>query len=227
LEVGRKFQKQLHQVFEGVHNGGNTEQLEERMTKAVQYFSDTLATELLEPVQLHLKQLQYATRVKKYLEEVTQLESLLWQFLQRLQNAKYGKIQFSKNVNQFEKYSPGIQEKKIVKTTKAVKGDSLKETLVLFKQGNDIERITALRNLAPSTVIGHLAFYVSKGEIAVTDIISQTVVENILKVIDEVGKESIGLIKSKLGDEYSYGDIRLVLSHLIFEVEAAKQKQHS
>ena len=44
-----------------------------------------------------------------------------------------------------------------------------------------------------------------------------------LKVIDEVGKESIGVIKSRLGDEYSYGDIRLVLSHLIWEGEMAKQ----
>jgi hypothetical protein len=117
LEVGRKFQKQLHQVFEGVHNGGTTQQLEERMVKAVQYFSDKLAIELLEPIQLHLKQLQYATRVKKYLEEVTQLESLLWQFLQRLQNCKYGDIQFSKNINAYKKYSPEVQEKKITKTT--------------------------------------------------------------------------------------------------------------
>jgi uncharacterized protein YpbB len=189
----------------------------------VQYFSDKLAIELLEPIQLHLKQLQYATRVKKYLEEVTQLESLLWQFLQRLQNCKYGDIQFSKNINAYKKYSPEVQEKKITKTTKAVKGDSLKETLQLFQEGKDIEQITALRNLAPSTVIGHLAFYVSKGDIAITDILEQSIVDDICKVIDEVGRESIGLIKSRLGDEYSYGDIRLVLSHLMWNSEAKEE----
>jgi len=214
LDVGRKFQKQLYAVFQQVHNGSDTKQLKDRMEKAVQYFSDAIVQDLLKPLQDHLKSLQHATKIKKYKEEVTALESLLWQMLQRLQNSKYGDLRFSSNQSLYEKYSPGIIERKIVKTTRPAKGDSLKETLQLFKEGKDIETIASLRNLAQSTVIGHLAYYVGRGEITIFELLDEEKVKQISTVVAIVGQESIGQIKSKLGDEFSYGDIRLVLSHL-------------
>jgi uncharacterized protein YpbB len=214
LEVGRKFQKQLHNIFQPVLEGGNTEQLQDRMKKGVRYFSDLMVEGLLAPVQAHLKSIQYATRVKKYKEEITGLETLIWQHLQRIQNSRYGEIRFSENTAAYETFSPGIIEKKISKTTKPEKGNSLKETLKLFHEGKDIEEIMTLRNLAHSTVLGHLAFYIGNGDLSIDRLLDEKKQKEIIAVIEQVGEQSIGAIKSRLGDEYSYGDIRLVLSHL-------------
>jgi hypothetical protein len=214
LEVGRKFQKQLHVIFQPVLEGSDTGQLQERMTKGVRYFSDLIANELLAPVQAHLKSIQFATRVKKYKEEITGLETLIWQHVQRLQNSRYGDIRFSDNMAAYEAFSPGIIEKKISKTTKPEKGNSLKETLKLFQEGKDIEEIMSLRNLAHSTVVGHLAFYISNGDLSINQMMDVQKQKEITTVIGQIGEQSIGAIKSRLGDEYTYGDIRLVLSHL-------------
>jgi uncharacterized protein YpbB len=123
-------------------------------------------------------------------------------------------MRFSENTAAYETFSPGIIEKKISKTTKPEKGNSLKETLKLFQEGKDIEEIMTLRNLAHSTVLGHLAFYIGNGDLSIDRLLDEKKQKEIIAVIEQVGEQSIGAIKSRLGDEYSYGDIRLVLSHL-------------
>jgi uncharacterized protein YpbB len=134
--------------------------------------------------------------------------------VQRLQNSRYGDMRFSDNMVTYEAFSPGIIEKKISKTTKPEKGNSLKETLKLFQEGKDIEEIMSLRNLAHSTVVGHLAFYIGNGDLSISQMMDEQKQKEITTVIGQVGEQSIGAIKSRLGDEYTYGDIRLVLSHL-------------
>ena len=74
-----------------------------------------------------------------------------------------------------------------------------------------VDEIAKERGLGLSTVEGHLARFVGIGEIALEQLVPVDKIENIRKAIIEHGAEGmIGPVKSALGDDYSYGEIRAV-----------------
>jgi len=222
-DVGRKFKVQLDRLVEQAHTTGNTQPLQERMSKAVEYFSQELAVYLLEPVQQHLHSLQHATKIKKYKEEVVTIEGLLWQQLQRLQGAKYGDLRFSTNADYYNKYQPGEPTKKIKEVKpKPAKGSTLEESFKLFSEGKSVDEIAKLRNLASSTIVSHLASFVANGKLNAEALIDKEKIHPILTVIAEVGTESMSAIKSKLGDEFTFSDIRVVLSYYSWKLNESK-----
>jgi hypothetical protein len=95
--------------------------------------------------------------------------------------------------------------------------DTKAESFRLYKEGKQIEEIAKERGFTRQTIEGHLAYYVSTGEININDLISK---EKIL-LIEPVAKtfvgESITPIKEKLGHEISFGEIKLVLAWIIYQ----------
>jgi uncharacterized protein YpbB/predicted ATPase len=89
-----------------------------------------------------------------------------------------------------------------------------------FLQGKSIQQIAKQRGLVTTTIEGHLAHYVARGELAVTRILSAEKIANIQQAINESGGEIPGQIKERLGDDFSYGEIKLVLA----SVEATAEK---
>jgi nucleoside-triphosphatase THEP1 len=222
-EVGRKFKMQLDKLVAHAHTSGDTKLLQERMTKAVDYFSQEIAHYLLEPIQQHLHSLQHATKMKKYKEEVVVIEGLLWQQLQRLQSSKYGDLRFSTNADDYNKFQPGEPTKKIKEVKpKPVKGSTLEESFKLFNEGKTVEEIATLRNLAQSTIVSHLSSFVANGKLNVEALIDKEKIHPILTVIAEVGAESMNAIKAKLGDEFSFSDIRVVLSYYNWKLQESE-----
>jgi hypothetical protein len=219
-ETGRKFRVQLDKLVANAHQSKDTTLLKERMEKAVTYFSEALAHQILEPVQEHLKSLQHATKIKKYKEDLVILEGLLWQQLQRLQMAKYGDLRFSTNESYYNKFQPGEPTKKI-KEVKArpVKGSTLEESFKLFQEGKSVQEIATLRNLAPTTVTSHLATFVEKGILEPGALMDEEKIAPIFILIKELGTESMSAIKSKLSDDYTFSDIRVAISFYNFQLK--------
>ncbi|GAA4338030.1 helix-turn-helix domain-containing protein [Flaviaesturariibacter amylovorans] len=218
-DTARKFQAQLIRLTDDAQRTGDTAALADRMSKAVGYFAQILAQDILLPVQEHLKELAYNTRVKKYKEDIIKLEGFLWQQLQRLLTASWGELKFFDDFAGYQRYNPAEQsmhKKEAAKKPKTEKGATLQVTLELFESGKSIEEIATVRNLAISTVESHLAQFVREGRLQINDVVEPVKVEQILKVMDEVGTESLGLIKGRLGDAYSFGEIRAVLNHRLF-----------
>lgn len=65
----------------------------------------------------------------------------------------------------------------------------------------------------PTTIEGHLCQYVALGEIQASALMDATKLENILQLITDEA-QPLGEIKAKLGDEYSYGEIKIAQAHL-------------
>lgn len=106
------------------------------------------------------------------------------------------------------------KEKKIKKDPPKRKTDTYAETFKLFKEGKDIPAIAKERNLATSTIEGHLAKFVSNGEIEVGELVSKekkAVIESALKEYDGA---SISPVKLHLGNDISFGEIKLVMASL-------------
>ncbi|HVX26818.1 MAG TPA: helix-turn-helix domain-containing protein [Parafilimonas sp.] len=92
------------------------------------------------------------------------------------------------------------------------KEDSKAISYKLFKEGNSIEAIAKLRNLAVSTIEAHLAFYVRRGTISVNELVKTEKFILIEPHTQNIDGNPISFIKQKLGDAVSFGEIRMVLA---------------
>ncbi len=90
-------------------------------------------------------------------------------------------------------------------------GNTARRTLELYRVGTSLDEIARQRDLAPSTVEGHLADAIEAGEeIDLDALVSPARRAAIEAAIAEVGDETLSPIREHLGDDYRYGEIRFV-----------------
>ncbi len=94
------------------------------------------------------------------------------------------------------------------------KTDTKKISLELFKSGKNIKEIAEIRNLTVNTIIGHLAHYIPAGDIKITNLISQERFNQIKKIIENNDFESLSELKNIAGNDYDWGELRLVMNYL-------------
>ncbi|WP_317236624.1 helix-turn-helix domain-containing protein [Parabacteroides sp. FAFU027] len=106
---------------------------------------------------------------------------------------------------------------KIEEKTKAPKIDTKKVSFDLFKSGKSVEEIAQERTLTPNTIEGHLAHYISTGEIRIDELLDRNKAQQIIDQFHKLETTSMTPVKEALGDDVSYGEIRLVVAHMRFE----------
>jgi hypothetical protein len=95
--------------------------------------------------------------------------------------------------------------------------DTKEESYQLYLQGKSVEEIAKQRSLTTQTIEGHLNKYISIGSIAITEFMAIDKASIIIKALEGFEKgTSITPIKELLGDNYSFGEIRMVQAHLDF-----------
>jgi ATP-dependent DNA helicase RecQ len=82
----------------------------------------------------------------------------------------------------------------------------------LYLAGKSIAEIAKIRQFSMSTIENHLAYYVAAKFLDINKFITPEKAINIKKVCDEKGVDSLRIIKDELGDDYSYGEIRLAIA---------------
>ncbi len=144
-----------------------------------------------------------------------------------------------KKINEFgekilEIISTYLKEKNIDKTidhsvmvqeAKEKKPDSRRVSYELFSQGKTISEIAAERNLATSTIEGHLAHYVGTGEIEVEKVLSARKLSNILSVFKKLKEFTLSEAKSTLGEEVSWTELRFAIKHIEFQKSIKTDKE--
>ncbi|HMF71304.1 MAG TPA: RQC domain-containing protein, partial [Flavitalea sp.] len=91
--------------------------------------------------------------------------------------------------------------------------DTKSITLKMFNEGQSVEDISEQRQLLRSTIEGHLAHYVRKGQLDPHVLLSKEKIAYIFEAVKEIGGNSAMPIKEKLGDDYSFAEIRIVLNY--------------
>ena len=86
----------------------------------------------------------------------------------------------------------------------------------MFNNGLSIDQIAEKRELVVSTIQGHLGFFVENGELNIDKLVSPAKQKKIKQILSQVHDNSLKTVRDQLGDKdnYSYGDIKLVISHL-------------
>ena len=225
-EVAQKFCRQLEQLLPGAEEDGYG-QLSQRMEAAVGYFSRMLDEELIAPMRTHISELRVKQKAKKYLQEMRVLTSLCIRKKQQVEDALKLVQGLRKGVGAGEVLSGWQEERKSrdilndgpgaaageALSVKPQRGDTNRVSLGLFREGIAITEIATRRGLTVSTIEGHLASYITSGEVDVKELVPEHKIGPILEAIKAVGSAALGPIRGRLGDDYSFGEIKAVLSY--------------
>ncbi|MFB6357227.1 MAG: exonuclease domain-containing protein [bacterium] len=90
-------------------------------------------------------------------------------------------------------------------------------SLTLFQDGCTIEEIAEERDLAVSTISGHLVSYVESGTLSARNLVDENNIRKILNVLEKTTEEELqerplSTLKEKLPDSVEYADIKFVLA---------------
>lgn len=194
----------------------------ERVSAANKYFSDALYNNLFLPLEKHFEVMKGKSRVKKYLEDLKNLAATYKQKKSTLAQAVQITEGLEKGIDPalLFKAMGGQQEqddqfklKEIPTKLKPAKGESHRTSLAMFQSGKTIEEIALERSLAVSTIQSHLVSFIETGKLAIEELLSKEKIKGIEHVIEALGDVPTSQIKERLGDEYSYADIKAVLHH--------------
>ena len=219
-DVAVKFIRQLKQLVSTAETDGYTG-LQQRLQAATGYFIKQL-DEAEASLQQHIDEVKVKQKVKKYVKELQELKMLFQRKKQLLQQALQIADALAKGVqaddllqmveNQKKAAVETIQETEET-STKPRKGETKIISLQLFKEGKSIAAIAAQRGMAQSTIEGHLVHFIVTGEVDVKDLVPENKIVPILEALEATGGNASTPVKEKLGEAYSYGEIRAVMQY--------------
>lgn len=107
-----------------------------------------------------------------------------------------------------------LPEESIKPAAVTTKTDTKETSYTMYCDGKSIEEIARERKLKPATIENHLAHYIGLGKLDIADFVSDEKLTVIRESFVELGDDSLGRIKEKLGDNYSYGELHMVKAYL-------------
>jgi hypothetical protein len=106
-----------------------------------------------------------------------------------------------------EKHIPARPSESSNANTKQVSFD-------LYKSGKTVAEIAAQRNLAVGTIEAHLAYFIARRELDISDFLTKEQVDEIAGFFEERNTESIAEAKAHFGERFLHGQLRMALEHL-------------
>ncbi|MFD2892210.1 helix-turn-helix domain-containing protein [Flavobacterium chuncheonense] len=100
------------------------------------------------------------------------------------------------------------------KKEKKEKKSTIEETLILWKQDLTIYEIAQKRKLTPQTIFNHFARLIQAEEVRLSDLLSEEKVWALTKAFENYKDESLGELKEKHGDAFSWDELRLYKASL-------------
>jgi len=205
--VAAKFIPQLQHILN--NKPINEELLNERVTKAKEYFAKTLHTDLIACIEEVYTLIKGKQKTKQYLRKLQEIEQLVWSKIKEVEKITFGDMHFE--VQAIKRPVPIVEENAVKKPEK---GESQRITLDLYKEGKTVDEIAQQRGMAASTIEGHLAGYIATGEVDVFDFVNADLVAEIKKMMEELGDTGFKPLKDKLGDKITYGQLRMANNYL-------------
>ncbi|KEO74206.1 helix-turn-helix domain-containing protein [Anditalea andensis] len=225
-KVADKFLVKLEQLLITAEADGY-HMLHERTVAATSYFIDTINKSFAEPLQLHIDSLiDQRKKAKKHLQE---LKALLTLFnikilkLEQIVKISYGLKQGNdaakilenmaadnmRTLMESKDHAPTKEKPK----SKLPKGETMRISLRMFREGRSITEIASERGLAIGTIEGHLCSFLCTGEVSLEELVSPEKAVIIQEVLDRSTNEmKSSEVREILGETYTFGEIRAVIS---------------
>lgn len=226
-EVAEKFKAQLDKLL-AANDEASHVRMHERTTKAAEWFSKGLQEKCITAIQDHIRQQKVKSKTKKYVKD---LQELLLAFARKEGQIKQAvtvteAMQRPLKKDELMDYVAAIQRpvevelpKEITPTGKPAKGETFRISLELFREGMGIDEIAATRNLKRSTIEGHLARFISSGEVDIHSLVEERKLNAIIDFLKSHPHTGSAAVKEALDPDFSYAEIKAALCY--WEIKAA------
>ena len=115
-----------------------------------------------------------------------------------------------------ENIAPVADSQVEIKTPKKIKEDTKKISFDLYREGKSVSQIAEERKLITTTIESHLAYYVGKGKIPVSNFVSGEKADLIASHFEGNDDLKLGPVKEALGESVTWSEIRFVANHIEF-----------
>jgi len=231
LDVSKKFLGQINYITNS-NSDDYINILLDRVKAAKDYFEPILKG-FSKKVFTKIKEVEKEKRVKKYTNELKEVEAIFFGQLQKIykaealldttiKNTELTKEDLSKSdlYKSREEQVTEVAEtykkpKKGIKKTnepKEAKIPTSEITYKLFKEGKTIEEIAQERSYTVKTIEKHLCNCIRAGKLEATEFVSEDRIKIIKETSKEIGTNSLKAIKDELGDDYSYTELHFAMA---------------
>jgi hypothetical protein len=199
-----------------------------RIVAAKDYF-EPLLKDFSKRVLGHNLSVKKEKKVKSYLNELTAIELLFFDQLQSIhktvlllkayiENTELQKQHlldselYVQRQKMKQELVSGSKNQHATPKKKEPKKSSMEITYDLFRQGKNIREIAKERTLAVSTIEGHIIRLIRAGKIEVSEVVDKSKIEAVRKAITELDTTFAGPVRAKLGEDFSYAEIRMIVA---------------
>ncbi len=208
-DIAAKFIEKVHEITNV--KPFNSGLMTERVKAAKMYFIERLHEELVKPIQHFIVDYKPKKNTKQFITYVKELELDLWKKIRDIERANVDGLDLTIKLNIMGR----VDEKKDKKGVRKPQDDSTSGfSFRFFKEGKTIAEIADLRNLTVSTIEGHLGMYVERGELSISEFLTDKELGDIKLLTDEFGFDNLTELKKKIGDGVSWGRLRMAVNHL-------------
>ncbi len=226
VEISGKFQNQIKSIIKSDEEDYLI-RLKERVTAAKDYFLPLLK-EKQDEIESHINLVRKEKGIKKYLKELKILQGIFYGQILVIHKAEAlcGAILNNEELNKktFQSIIETIKkpdEEKKVEPGKTKKSEpKIKTSLItcaLYKQGKSLEEIAVERSLNIRTIENHISNCIEEGIIKISDLIVQERIDEIENATTELNTPFLKPIKEHLGDDFSYPEIKFVMSWIKYK----------
>lgn len=223
------FRTQLHTLLAS----GDPAPLLERLQKGSAYYSNLLWAQLKILLQ-HREEMQHKKRVKTYLAGLSDVDQLLFKKLEEVDKVihltesilteKYT-FDFSASLQRrtAERLSliEAIRQKTAPPAPKKKKGSKKSKnepgtrdiTFALFRSGKSVTEIAHERELAVSTIEGHLASLIGTNQIDIHELVPAAEFAEIARLISSNPDAQLSQLVAMADGKFSYGKLRAVIAY--------------
>jgi DNA-directed RNA polymerase specialized sigma24 family protein len=208
-EVAFRFRMEIQRIFpRNFEDEAQVNLLSQRVSSAADYFAGEMFKGWLAPLTSLTNELAVKSKAKKHFERAATLLERAWTVLNNVYEVQLNGELLYKGDRRVHR----VEAVKVAdKAAKKQKGESVRITFDLYREGKSLDEIAEMRGMTLGTVESHLGILVAEGSINIEELMDMQTVEMIEKVIDTVDEPSLSAVKARLGDEYSYGMIRWVV----------------
>jgi predicted transcriptional regulator len=217
----------------------NRELLLARIAKGSAYYA-TFMEENLKQLLFHLAEVMHRTRTKTYRNALSEIDQQIMIAMGKLERAEImidsilsdRKIEIAeagqgrhierraelwKLAQKAAKEKPGSGSTKSLrkhrKSAKQEKGETVRITWTMIKDGKSIKEIAAKRTLAVSTIERHIVRGISEGELDIFTVLQKERVSAITELLKD-SSDSIGELYKAQNGKYTHGELHMVRAHL-------------
>ncbi len=210
-KVARAFTKQLNFFFQQFDNNEiPIEKVRTRSKEAVIYFTEFIHDRLIVPLSSHIKSYKVKAKTKQYIRISKELESEYWIAVSKLYQLEHRGVAIHPEPYKHKRVVMFDPDRKLRKIEKPKKGETYEITLELFLQGKSIAEIATQREMAKSTIEGHMTKWLKEKKVSLYELMPKKRAQKIWKEIETKSEESLGELIRLLPFDATYTELRWV-----------------